>query len=121
MPSPHSRKHQLNLIGIAENIELAKKFMAGSDATAFGADLRTVYAVTRCLEIISEAVRRLPAEITARHPDVPWEKIRAAGNIYRHEYDNVSPLILWNTVNTALDSLELAVRAELRSLDPDKS
>jgi uncharacterized protein with HEPN domain len=35
-------------------------FTEGFDYEAFVADPRTVYAVTRCLEIISEASRRLP-------------------------------------------------------------
>ena len=42
---------------------LGAHFAAGFDAETFRADLRTVYAVTRCLEIISEASRRLPDEI----------------------------------------------------------
>ena len=90
--------------------------MGGLDATAFAADIRTVYAVTRCLEIISEAARRLPADLVGRHPRVPWDKIKAAGNIYRHEYDNVSPRILWTTVDSALDDLEVAVSHELRAI-----
>ncbi|HZU90412.1 MAG TPA: HepT-like ribonuclease domain-containing protein [Stellaceae bacterium] len=45
---------------IAHHIDLAASFTAGLDYDAFRADLRTVYAVTRCLEIISEASRRLP-------------------------------------------------------------
>ncbi|MCC6915356.1 MAG: DUF86 domain-containing protein [Rhodospirillaceae bacterium] len=118
MRSPSSKKIHRSLIGIAENIDLAKQFVAGCDAAAFAADVRTVYAVTRCLEIISEAVRRLPAALTARHPDVPWSKIKAAGNIYRHEYDNVSPAMLWNTVETALGELEKAVQSELRAFAP---
>jgi uncharacterized protein with HEPN domain len=32
--------------------------------------MKTVYAVTRCLEIISEASRRLPADLKARHPSI---------------------------------------------------
>ncbi len=101
MPSQYSKATHRALIGIVENVEFARGFIAGLDADAFAADTRTVYAVTRCLEIISEAVRRLPPDLTARHPNVPWEKIRAAGNIYRHEYDNVSPRILWTTVDSA--------------------
>lgn len=118
MRSPSSKKIHRSLIGIAENIDLAKRFVAGCDAVAFAADIRTVYAVTRSLEIISEAVRRLPSALTSRHPGVPWYKIKAAGNIYRHEYDNVSPTMLWNTVDTALDELEKAVQCELRAFEP---
>jgi uncharacterized protein with HEPN domain len=45
---------------IQYHIELAIQFVEGLDRESFKADLRTVYAVTRCLEIISEASR--PAE-----------------------------------------------------------
>lgn len=37
------------------HIDLASKFVAGLDYDAFQDDTRTLYAVTRCLEIISEA------------------------------------------------------------------
>ena len=45
---------------ILRHIDLAAEFVAGVDRAAFDADLRPIYAVTRCLEIISEASRRLP-------------------------------------------------------------
>jgi uncharacterized protein with HEPN domain len=53
---------------ILHHIDLAMQFVLGLDREAFKADIRTVYAVTRCLEIISEASRRLPEEMKARHP-----------------------------------------------------
>ena len=58
---------------IAHHIELAGQFTAGFDYDTFRHDPRTVYAVTRCLEIISEASRGLPDELKARHPaaDLP--------------------------------------------------
>jgi uncharacterized protein with HEPN domain len=40
---------------ILHHIDLAAVFSEGSDAAAFKGDLKTSYAVTRCLEIISEA------------------------------------------------------------------
>ena len=42
---------------IAHHIDLALSFTADFAYEAFVADPRTVYAVTRCLEIISEASR----------------------------------------------------------------
>ena len=33
---------------------------------------RAVYAVVRALEIVSEASRRLPDELTDRHPEIDW-------------------------------------------------
>ena len=71
---------------ILHHIELATRFSAGFDRTSF----KHVYAVTRCLEIISEASRRLPDDMKARHPTIGWKQIAGAGNIYRHDYEDVA-------------------------------
>ena len=77
---------------IAHHIQLAVSFTAGLDYERFRDDLRTVYAVTRCLEIISEASRRLPDALKARHPTIPWKEMAGAGNVYRHDYENVEAM-----------------------------
>ncbi|MGH9809815.1 MAG: HepT-like ribonuclease domain-containing protein [Terriglobia bacterium] len=56
-----------------------------------------VYAVTRCLEIISEASRRLSDPLKARHPSIAWREIAGAGNIYRHAYQDVAASRVWDT------------------------
>jgi uncharacterized protein with HEPN domain len=60
------------LSDIARNIALARKFVGGLSLPEFQADLKTVYAVTRSLEIISEASRRLSDDIKSRHPEIKW-------------------------------------------------
>ncbi len=100
------------LATIAYNIDLARSFVEGLSFETFAGDDRTLYAVTRCLEIISEASRRLPEGLMVRHPDVPWNRIAAAGNIYRHDYEDVIAELLWATVKDHLNELERAVRAE---------
>jgi uncharacterized protein with HEPN domain len=76
-------------------------------------DLRTLYAVTRCLEIISEASRRLPGDLKARHPAIAWKQMAGAGNVYRHDYEDVAAQFVWDTVQRALPSLREAVDVEL--------
>lgn len=98
---------------IARNIRLARYFIEDLSFEAFAAGVRAIYAVTRRLEIISEASRQLPEELKSRHPGVPWRQIAGAGNIYRHDYEDVLPEILWNSVNEELAGLEKAVRAEI--------
>jgi Protein of unknown function DUF86 len=48
-------------------------------------------ALRDILEIISAASRRLSDELKARHPDIPWREMAAAGNFYRHNYEDVTP------------------------------
>ncbi len=117
----HSKTVRRALRDISENIGLAKAFVSHLTFQEFQADIRSIYAETRCLEIISEATRRLGDDILAKYPTIGWQKVRSAGNLYRHEYDNVSPRVLWNTVEDALDELERMARIEIAigSTDPD--
>jgi len=103
---------------IGHHIDLATHFTAGFDYGAFVADPRTVYAVTRCLEIISEASRRLPDELKARHPAIAWKEMAGAGNIYRHNYEDVAASYVWTTVCNHLPPLRAVVAQELAALDP---
>ncbi len=103
---------------IAHHIDLAASFAAGFDYEAFVAEPRTVYAVTRCLEIISEASRRLPDELKARHPAIAWKQMAGAGNIYRHNYEDVAASYVWTTVCNHLPALRAAMAQELATLDP---
>lgn len=78
--------------------------------------MRTVYAVTRCLEIISEASRRLPDALKARHPAIAWRTMAGAGNVYRHDYEDIVAQQVWNTVQVDLPPLREVVGRELVAL-----
>lgn len=114
MPSEASRDARL---GILENAEAALEFIAGMSLDAFSADRRSVYAVTRCLEIISEASRRVDIETQARHPQIPWRQIAGAGNVYRHRYKSVSTTQIWLTAHDRMADLVAMCRAELQRPD----
>jgi uncharacterized protein with HEPN domain len=50
-----------------------------------------------------------------RYPDIPWKDIAGAGNVYRHDYEEVSTIFIWNTVK-ALPELLAAIELELSAL-----
>ena len=104
------------LFAIRDNIRLAEQFAAGLTFAQFQASPLHVYGVTRALEIISEASRRLPDELRQRHSELPWRSIRDVGNFYRHEYDNVLASYLWATVHDHLSPLSTAVEDEIARL-----
>ena len=108
-----SDRARLALTDIRDNIRLAEQFATGLSVEALKGDRRTFYALTRCLEIISEAARRLPQSLRNRHPELPWRAIMGAGNVYRHDYDNVAEEIVWRTVQNNLAPLLEAVESEL--------
>jgi uncharacterized protein with HEPN domain len=90
----------------------------GLDYTAFKDNTLTFYAVTRCLEIISEASRRLPPEMKALYPDIPWNEIAGAGNVYRHDYEDVEQYLVWGTVQERLPALLAMAEKELSLVAP---
>ncbi|HVY50762.1 MAG TPA: HepT-like ribonuclease domain-containing protein [Devosia sp.] len=94
-------------------IVYAQQFVSGVTFEMFEADMMRVLAVIRCLEVISEASRRLDPAVKARHPELPWSQIAGAGNVYRHDYRMVRNDIVWETVHSALPPLLAAVEAEL--------
>ena len=98
---------------ILHHIDLAMRFVLDMDRETFKADIRTVYAVTRCLEIISEASRRLPDETKVRHPYISWRQMAAAGNVYRHDYEDVVAQFVWDTVQRALPALKAVIEEEI--------
>jgi uncharacterized protein with HEPN domain len=63
----HSDAALAALRDIKRHIDPVANSSPGFGYDAFRDDTRTVYAVTRCLEIVSEASRRLPEEMKARH------------------------------------------------------
>ena len=89
------------------------RFVEGLDREKFKADIRSVYAVTLCLEIISEASRRLPADLKARHPGIAWKQMAGAGNVYRHDYEDVAAQLVWETVEQALPPLRVVIEQEI--------
>lgn len=109
MPSDSAKSA---LRDIAYHIDLTTRFTKGFDFVTFRDDLLTVYAVTRCLEIISEASRRLPDDMKARHPSIGWKHMAGAGNVYRHDYEDVAATQVWEAVQLALPPLGVVIEHE---------
>ena len=104
---------------IHHHIVMAQGFVAGIDYVFFKDDNLRLYAVTRCLEIISEASRRLPEELKARYPTIEWHRVAAAGNVYRHEYEDVAARLVWQTLRVSVPLLQDVILRELKRLDGD--
>lgn len=113
MPSKNPAQR---LRDILDNVAAIDEFTAGMDLAGFCRDQKTVYAVVRALEIVSEATRRLPADLKDRHPEIDWVAVAASGNVYRHEYEGVDENLIWYTVRHDLTALRGVAEVELEQL-----
>jgi uncharacterized protein with HEPN domain len=71
-------------------------------------------AIERNLQIIGEAAKHLPTEITDAHPEIGWPQIRGFRNVLVHQYFGVDLETVRDVIQTHLPNLEAALRAEVR-------
>lgn len=88
-----------------DHAQKATDFVGGMGWEEFQADLRTQFATARAIEIIGEAARRVPDEVQARYPAIPWRQIIGMRNVLAHNYDGADPRIIFDTVTLFLPGL----------------
>lgn len=99
---PRERSYLQDMLNAAR---LAQDFVTGVNWETFELDLMRQAAVTRQLEIIGEAARRISPQTQFEISDIPWSKIIGMRNRLIHEYDDLDIEILWDTLQLALPSL----------------
>lgn len=62
-------------------------------------------ASTRLLELIGEAANRIPADIQAQYPIIPWAQMIGLRNRLIHGYDSVDLDILWQIIRQDIPPL----------------
>jgi uncharacterized protein with HEPN domain len=110
-----SRVYLEDILGAIGKI---KRYTEGLSKQAFAGDEKTLDAVVRNLEVIGEAVKRLPAELRAREPGIDWAKIGGLRDVLIHQYFGIDVDILWDIIKNKLPALEVSVSALLR--EPDR-
>ena len=105
-----SREAHLLLQDIIESGEAIEAYVSGLDYAAFNADQLRVDAVARRFEIIGEAVKKLPPELTAEASEVPWRAIAGFRDILAHAYFDTDNSIIWNSAKEHLPHLLAACR-----------
>jgi len=91
---------------IIEAMDDAVRFVEGLEYDDFVKDKKTVYAVTRAVEIIGEAVKKIPTRVKNRYLKVPWKKMAGMRDKLIHEYFGVDLRRVWNTVGKDIPKLK---------------
>lgn len=108
-----SHQHLADILLQIERLEAIEQ--RGYDAFLSNVDTRA--AVQRYFEIIGEIVKRLPENLTAKHPHIPWRSIAGMRDIIIHDYDVVMDDTLWNTIKQHLPELKNAVLAMMQATE----
>lgn len=91
-------KEDLIFIGhIIENINDIESFMRDVTKESFLKNKEKQNAVIRSLEIIGEAVKNLPSDITTKYPNIPWKEIAGTRDKITHHYFGLDLELIWKT------------------------
>ena len=84
------------------HVVMAMRFVAdfidGMTLDDFLADRKTRDAVIRNCEVIGEAVKHIPEDFRATHPEVDWQGLAGLRDVLIHQYFGVDYVTLWNIV-----------------------
>ena len=87
----------------------AASFLRGSTLAEFQDDELRQNAVTYVIQTIGEAASGVSDELRAAHPEIPWLDIIGMRHRLVHDYLNVDPVKVWETVVDDLPPLVTAL------------
>ena len=93
------------LYDILESARLAVSYLQEISIEEFLESVQLQDAVIRRIEIIGEAAGRISEDTKASHPNLPWQDMTDMRNFLIHQYGDVDPHIVWDTVKLDLPSL----------------
>ncbi len=105
-----SRNYSLYLQDIAEAIDRIQSYLEGVARDEFETNQMRLDAVIRNLQIIGEAVKKIPDSIKKKYPNIPWQEIAGLRNRVTHAYFNVDINIIWDVVQSELPILQPQVQ-----------
>ncbi|MBA2672039.1 MAG: DUF86 domain-containing protein [Gemmatimonadetes bacterium] len=93
--------------------EFLIEYSQGLTFDRFDADETLRRAFVRSLEVIGEAVKKLPMGFRAQHPEVEWRLIARMRDRLIHGYFGVDYQLVWDVVQEKVPELQRHVRCLL--------
>ena len=100
------RKPVLIIGDILQGIANIESFTVHLSFEEFSANFMISHACLYNIQVIGEAVTKLPADIKNNEPQIPWKLITGMRNRLIHEYFGTDLPLVWNVINNELPLLK---------------
>lgn len=99
-----------------QNAERARAFVGDLTAAELAGDPVRLYGTPHALMLVGEAAKRIPPEVRARFPDVPWKAMAGLRDVIVHQYDELDIDAIHRTATHDVEHLIGRLRAVLAAL-----
>lgn len=111
-----SDRTRRRLVDIVQNADRLLDHIGDRTLDQLKGDLKTIDAVERCLERITEAIIQIGEEDVERAQlDVVWAEVKGLGNRLRHEYRRIDARVIYDTIRDDIPPLRAAAARALEA------
>ncbi len=101
-----TRNLLLYIQDILDSIEKIEQYTSGIQEEDFIKNTQIQDSVLRRLEIIGEAVKKIPTDFRDAYQDIPWKSIAGLSDVLIHEYFGVNVHRVWKLAKYDLIDLK---------------
>jgi uncharacterized protein with HEPN domain len=110
------RKPSAYINDILKCISHIDKYTSAISFDEFAANFMIVEACLYNIQVIGEAVTKLPDEIKDSEPQIPWALIKGMRNRLIHEYFGTDVQLVWNVIKNELPALNIDLQRIYKTL-----
>lgn len=110
------RNYLLYLYDISQRISKIDSYIAGMSFEEFVQDDKTVSACIREIEVIGEATKQIPKEITEKFDELPWSLMAKMRDKLIHWYFEIDEEIVWNVATAKLPQIKIQIDEIIQEL-----
>jgi uncharacterized protein with HEPN domain len=103
------RNYAFYIDDILRSIDKCERFVEGYDYESFKEDDKTVSACVREIEVIGEAAKQIPDEITKQYLNIPWSLMAKMRDKMIHWYFEIDEEIVWKVIKEQFPTLKLDI------------
>ena len=101
-----TRDIRLYIEDILDSIEKIESYIKDVDEKEFLKNTQVQDSILRRLEVIGEAVKKIPSNIRSSYTEIPWKNIAGLRDVLIHEYFGVNINRVWKLAKYDLYSLK---------------